>query len=127
MSRPEQIESVRHCSDTPDILALAHGDLRHALEQVNDDEPGRQGFERRSQKKRITEPKIFKRRSAYCAKTQPARNVNDSGMLKWPGRRSQPGVQHSGWRTLARMNTRHLQFLILIIAGWVNRSRHKVG
>ncbi len=63
MSRPEQVESVRHCSDTPEILALAHGDLRHALEQVNDDEPGRQGFERRSRKKRITEPKILKRRS----------------------------------------------------------------
>ncbi len=47
----------------PEILALAHGDLRHALEQVNDDEPGRRGFERRSQKNRITEPKILKRRS----------------------------------------------------------------
>ena len=42
------------------------------------------------------------------------------------GRRSQPGVQHSGWRTLARMNTLHLQFLILILSGWVNRSPQDV-
>lgn len=30
--------------ENPEILELAHGDLRHALEQVNDAGPGRRGF-----------------------------------------------------------------------------------
>ena len=44
----------------------------------------------------------------------------------WGGRRFRPGVRLTAWRTFARMSTLQFQFLILIIAGWVNRTQQDV-